>query len=61
MNQTDKGNTINIPTWESIWNKANNEIEYTLKLVSVQASGWALGKSTREIETEARRRLQEGD
>jgi len=37
------------------------ELQFKLKVVSVEASGWALGKSQKEIESEAKRRLIEGE
>lgn len=48
------------PTWTQIFGSADNQIKFTLMLASVTASGWAVGKTQQEIETEARRRLAEG-
>ena len=48
------------PTWAQIFGSADNQIKFTLMLASVTASGWAVGKTQQEIETEARRRLAEG-
>ena len=49
------------PRWTQIFGSADNQIAFTLKLASVKASGWALGKSMQECEAEARRRLAEGE
>lgn len=49
------------PTWEKHFSEAEYLIALRLKIASVEASGWALGKSDREIESEAARRLQEGE
>lgn len=60
MNNTNQEtNNIKLDTWSDIWERASNEIDYKLTLVSVQASGWALGKSDREIEAETKRRMME--
>lgn len=48
-----------MPTWEKHFQEAGMLIALRLKIASVEASGWALGKSDREIETEAKRRLME--
>lgn len=48
------------PTRTQIFGSADNQIKFTLMLASVTASGWAVGKTQQEIETEARRRLAEG-
>ena len=49
------------PTWGQLFDAANNEIAFKLKLSSVKASGWAVGKSEQECESEARRRMVEGE
>lgn len=48
------------PSWSQLFQAADNQIQFTLMLASVTASGWAVGKSQQEIESEARRRLVEG-
>ncbi len=50
-----------LPTWGKMFASADQEIALRLKLASVLASGWALGKSMQECESEARRRLMEGE
>lgn len=50
-----------LPTWGKMFASADQEIAFKLKLASVLASGWALGKSMQECESEARRRLMEGE
>lgn len=50
-----------LPTWEKIFAESGQLIAFKLKVVSVAASGWALGKTPQEIESEAARRLQEGE
>lgn len=50
-----------MPTWGKHFSEADYLIALRLKIASVEASGWALGKTQQEIETEARRRLQEGE
>lgn len=50
-----------LPTWGKMFGGADNEIAFTLKLASVKASGWALGKTEQECQAEARRRLMEGE
>lgn len=49
------------PTWGKHFSEAEYLIALRLKIASVEASGWALGKSQQEIETEAKRRLMEGE
>lgn len=49
------------PTWGKHFDEAAYLIALRLKIASVEASGWALGKSQQEIETEAKRRLMEGE
>lgn len=48
-------------TWEKMFAGADQEIAFKLKLASVKASGWALGKTEQECESEAMRRLMEGE
>lgn len=48
------------PTWGQLFDSANQTITFKIKLASVKASGWAVGKSEQECESEAMRRLQEG-
>lgn len=50
-----------LPTWEKMFAGADMEIAFTLKLASVKASGWALGKTEQECMSEAMRRLREGE
>ncbi|MCE7982515.1 MAG: hypothetical protein DYG89_15090 [Caldilinea sp. CFX5] len=50
-----------MPTWEKHFAEAGMLITFRLKVASVEASGWALGKTMQEIESEAARRLQEGE
>lgn len=50
-----------LPTWGKMFASADQEIAFKLKLASVLASGWALGKTMQECESEARRRLMEGE
>jgi len=50
-----------LATWDKVWASASMELQFKLKVVSVEASGWALGKSQKEIESEAKRRLIEGE
>lgn len=49
------------PTWEKHFQEAGMLIAFRLKVASVEASWWAVGKSQQEIESEAARRLQEGE
>jgi len=50
-----------LPTWGKMFASADMEIAFTLKLASVKASGWALGKTEQECMSEAMRRLREGE
>lgn len=50
-----------LPTWGKMFTSADMEIAFTLKLASVKASGWALGKTENECASEAARRLREGE
>lgn len=50
-----------LATWEKIFAESGQRIAFRLKIASVEASGWALGKSQQEIESEAARRLMEGE
>lgn len=49
------------PTWGQLFDSANQTIAFKIKLASVKASGWAVGKSEQECESEAKRRLMEGE
>ncbi len=50
-----------MPTWEKHFAEAGMLIAFRLKVASVESSWWAVGKSQQEIESEAARRLQEGE
>lgn len=50
-----------MPTWEKHFAESSMLIAFRLKVASVEASWWAVGKTQREIESEAARRLQEGE
>lgn len=50
-----------LPTWGKMFASTDQEIAFKLKLASVKASGWACGKTEQECESEARRRLVEGE
>ncbi|MEZ4861392.1 MAG: hypothetical protein R3C14_08800 [Caldilineaceae bacterium] len=45
--------------WDKVFKAAETEIAYKLEIASVTASGWAMGRSNKEIEDEAKRRLKE--
>jgi len=49
------------PQWGQLFNAALNRIEFEIKLSSVKASGWAVGKNEQACEQEAMRRLQAGE
>lgn len=49
------------PTWAQLFGSADQVIAFQLKLASVLASGWAVGKTMQECQAEARRRLMEGE
>jgi hypothetical protein len=50
-----------MPTWQKLFASAEMELAFTLKLASVKASGWSLGKTEQECHSEAARRLREGE
>lgn len=47
--------------WGKVFNDAEREIAYKLKIVDVKSSFWGMGRDEDEIEREARRRLREED
>jgi len=49
------------PQWSQIFGSALSKIEFEIKLSSVKASGWAVGKNEQACEQEAMRRLQAGE
>jgi len=59
--QNNNSSQVKLEQWSDIFNKSEMQIALRLKIASVEASGWALGKTQNEIETEARRRLMEGE
>ena len=59
--QNNNSSQVKLEQWSDIFNKSEMQIALRLKTASVEASGWALGKTQNEIETEARRRLMEGE
>jgi hypothetical protein len=50
-----------LPTWGKHFLEAGYLIALRQKIASVEASGWAFGKTQQEIETEAKRILMEGE
>lgn len=47
--------------WEKLFTESGQLIAFKLKIASVAGSGWALGKTQQEIESEAARRLKAGE
>jgi len=50
-----------MPSWEKHFQESGMLIAFRLKVASLEASWWAVGKSQQEIESEAARRLMGGE
>jgi len=49
------------PTWSDLGESATRQLSLQIKLASVKASGWAVGKDENTCLREAARRLQAGE